>query len=152
MKASVSKLLNALVSYSDCALHIVVDLCDCHIYNNSVDYPCRDGSCPRDYNCEVNPNSRQPMCKRSHYGKALCDGCMQIIIPSFFSVHIVPCTADVLLTCDSNFLRCVVENTTRHASCLPSCYLNNGNCDYDQTCVVDVTEIGSTVHCLNRDG
>ncbi|XP_064395180.1 zonadhesin-like isoform X2 [Halichondria panicea] len=91
-------------------------------------YPCQYGRCPNGYRCEVDPQSRQSLCKRSLY---------------------VPCDADVSLACDSAFLRCVVENTTRYASCVPSCYLNNGNCDSDQTCIVQLVEHGSTVHCLN---
>ena len=64
----------------------------------------------------------------------------------------VPCDVEVSLACDSVFLRCVVENTTKYASCVPSCYLDNGNCDDDQTCVVALADHGSTVHCLNFDG
>ena len=82
------------------------------------------------------------------------DLCLHIIWLLSVSMYAVPCGRDAFLACDSEWTYCLQQNKTRRASCVASCFVQNGNCDSDSICITKVPENDGTprLQCVKSDG
>ena len=68
----------------------------------------------------------------------------------FFCVPVL-CGDDALLACDSEWTYCLQQNKTRQAECVPSCLLQNGNCEEERICITN-PGLRPALECVDRDG